>query len=263
MTPSRSSCEDGHSVKYGVAGLERLGPGDGGILDVVWNVQVDAAVLMFAVFFLQSGDELAERLAFFGHHVGEKQTVEQAVALGQVTLEADAAGFFAAHDDFALEHEVNDILEADAVFDELAAIFPGDAVEHFGGVEGAGDCAGPAFALQHPTEKNRIDLVGIDEVAVLVGGADAVGIAVGAQAGLATVGAVASPSARMFGSMGSGLMPGKRGSGLARICTWSTPIRLKMSARMVLPAPYMESMQNSILDFAMRSRSAKPSMALR
>ena len=46
----------------------------------------------------------------------------------------------------------------------------------------------------------------------------------------------------MCGSMGSGLMPGKSGSGLERICTLATPMRVKMSERMVPPAPYMESM---------------------
>jgi hypothetical protein len=40
-------------------------------------------------------------------------------------------------------------------------------------------------------------------------------------------------------------------------------MRVKMSERMVPPAPYMESMQNFMPDFAMRSRSAKLSMALR
>ena len=58
-------------------------------------------------------------------------------------------------------------------------------------------------------------------------------------------------------------MPGKSGSGLERICTWATPMRVKMSERMVPPAPYMESMQNFMPDLAMRSRSAKLSMALR
>ncbi len=110
-------------AKIGVAGLERAGAGDGGVLDVVGNVEIDAAVLVLAVLGLQVGDKLAERLAFLGHDVGEQQRVEQAVALGQVALEADAAGLLAAHDDFALQHVVADKLEADAVLDELAAVF--------------------------------------------------------------------------------------------------------------------------------------------
>ena len=78
-------------AKTGVAGLERAGAGDGGVLDVVGNVEIDAAVLVLAVLGLEVGDELAQSLAFLGHDVGEQQAVEQAVALGQVALEADAA----------------------------------------------------------------------------------------------------------------------------------------------------------------------------
>ncbi len=95
-------------AKTGSPVLSALGAGDGGVLDVVGDVQVDAAVLVLAVLGLQIGDKLAQGLAFLGHDVGEKQGVEQAVALGQVALEADAAGLFAAHDDFALQHEVAD-----------------------------------------------------------------------------------------------------------------------------------------------------------
>ena len=137
---------------------------------------------------LQIGDKLAECLAFFGHHVGQQERVQQAVALGQVALEADAARFLAAHHDFALQHVVADELEADAVFEQFAAVLFANAVEHFGGVEGAGDGAGPAFAAQNPAQQHGEDLVRIDEVAVFIRGADAVGIAIGAQAGVAAVG---------------------------------------------------------------------------
>ena len=47
---------------------------------------------------------------------------------------------------------------------------------------------GQPLHLSTQLSSTRIDLVRIDEVAVLVGGADAVGVAVGAQAGLAAVG---------------------------------------------------------------------------
>ena len=45
---------------------------------------------MLAKLGLQIGHELAHRLAFFGHHIGQQQRIQQAVALGQVALEADA-----------------------------------------------------------------------------------------------------------------------------------------------------------------------------
>ena len=67
-----------------------------------------------------------------------------------MALKSDAPGFFAAHDDFALQHQVADVLEADAVLDELTAMFATDAVKHFGGVEGAGHGAGPTLVLEHP-----------------------------------------------------------------------------------------------------------------
>ena len=105
-----------------------------------------------------------------------------------MALEADAARFLAAHQDLALKHEVDDIFEADAVLDELAAVLQADAVEHFGGVEGAGDGAGPVLVLQNPTEQHGVDFVGVDEVTKLVCRPDAVGVAVRAESGLAAVG---------------------------------------------------------------------------
>ena len=120
--------------------------------------------------------------SFVGHDVGEEQRVEQAVALRQVSADADAARFLAADEDVLLEHEVADVLEADAVLVQLAAVPGGDAVEHERGVEGAGDVAGPAFAFEQPLEQDGEDLVCVDDVAVLVYRADAVGVAIGDEA---------------------------------------------------------------------------------
>ena len=72
-------------------GRERASAGDSGVLELVGNVEIDAAVLMFAVLGLQGGNKLAQSLAFFSHHVRKKQAVEQAITLGQVALKADAA----------------------------------------------------------------------------------------------------------------------------------------------------------------------------
>src|SRR5512146_468626 len=58
-------------------------------------------------------------------------------------------------------------------------------------------------------------------------------------------------------------MPGNSGSGFERIATFATPMRLKIVERMFPPAPYIESMQNFIPDFAIISRSAKLSIALK
>ena len=39
-------------------------------------MHIDTAVLVLAVFFLHAGHQLAQRPAFFGHHVGEQKRVE-------------------------------------------------------------------------------------------------------------------------------------------------------------------------------------------
>ena len=54
--------------------------------------------------------------------VGQQQRIQDAIALGQMAADADAAGLFAANQDVALQHEVADVLEADAAFVQLAAI---------------------------------------------------------------------------------------------------------------------------------------------
>ena len=174
-------------------------------------MQIDAAVLVFAVLGLEIGDELAEGLVFLGHDVGEEKRVEHPVALGEVALEADAAGFLAPHDDLLGLHEIDDVFEADAVLVDGAAVPGADAVEHFGGVEGAGHVAGPAFVFEHPTEEDREDFVRVDEVAVLVGGADAVGVAVGAEAGVASVGDDCFAERADVGFDGLGVDAGKEG----------------------------------------------------
>ena len=179
--------KDRHSCDHRVAGLERFGARDGSVLHVIRDVQVDAAVLMLAVLGLEVGDKLAQGFAFLRHDVGKKQGIEKTVALGQVALEADTSGFFAAHDDFALQHVVADELEADAVLDQLAAVFFADAIQHFCRIECARHGARPALAFEYPAEQNRKNLVWIDEVAVLVGRADAIGVPVGAEAGVALI----------------------------------------------------------------------------
>ncbi len=73
------------------------------------------------------------------------------------------------------------------MFVQGPAVFRRDAVQHLGGVEGAGNAAGPALALQRPAQQDREDFVGVDDVAVLVHGTDAVGVAVGNQAGVAVL----------------------------------------------------------------------------
>ena len=65
-------------------------------------------------------DQFAEPLAVPGHHFGQQQRVDGGVALGQIQLGADAAAFFAAQQDVALEHQLADVLEADRRLRELS-----------------------------------------------------------------------------------------------------------------------------------------------
>ncbi len=161
--------------------------GNGGRLQPVVDVHVDAAVEVCTELRLQPGDKFPECFLLVRHDVGDQQGVQDAVALRQVALDADAAGFLAAHENVVRQHEVDDVFETDAVFVQGPAVFRRDAVQHLGGVEGAGNAAGPTLALQRPAQQHGKYLVGVDHVAVLVHGTDAVGVAVGNQAGIAVL----------------------------------------------------------------------------
>jgi hypothetical protein len=65
--------------------------------------------------------------------------------------------------------------------------FCSDAVEHASGVKGARDIARPLFALEQPAQEDGVYLVRIDEIAVLIDGADAISVTIGREAGGAFV----------------------------------------------------------------------------
>src|SRR5581483_8219341 len=122
------------------------------------------------------------------HGVGQQQRIKHAVTLRQVAGNADPARLFAADQHlFSGKHNVAHVLETDAVLNELAAVSPGDAVEHARGVEGAGDGARPPFVLQQPPQEDGIALVSVHEAAVFGHSADAVGVAVVGKAGVAAL----------------------------------------------------------------------------
>ena len=68
---------------------------------------------------------------------------------------------------------------------KLAPVFRRDAVDHARGVKGAYNFAGPLFPLQQPAQQDRENFVRIDEAAIFSDGANAVGIAIGREAGIA------------------------------------------------------------------------------
>src|SRR6185437_1596671 len=81
--------------------------------------------------------------------------------------------------------QVANVFEADAALVQFAAVLRGDAVEHFGGVEGAHHVARPALALQQPAQQDGVDLVRVHVAAVFGDRANAVGVAIGDEAAVA------------------------------------------------------------------------------
>src|ERR1700674_569351 len=103
-----------------------------------------------------------------------------------MALNADSAGLFATDQNGALQHDVDDVLEPDAAFDQLAAMLSGNAVQHAGGIEGAYHVAGPVVVTrEQPLEQDGVDFVGIHKTAVLGDCADAVCVAVRHKARMA------------------------------------------------------------------------------
>jgi hypothetical protein len=98
---------------------------------------------------------------------------------------------------------------------------------------------------------------------VLVGGTHAVGVAVGAETGLAVVGDHGFLKGANVWLDGLGVDAPKERIGIGANLHVIDADAGEDVDRIVPPAPYMESTQNFIWDLAMRSRSAKLSMALR
>ena len=103
---------------------------------------------------------------------------------GKIKLGADAAGFFAAQQDVAFQHQFADVLEADGHFVNAAAEARGDLVEQLGGGKCLGHVAGQFARAGQMPEQDGEDLVRRDERAVAIHGADAVAVAVGGKAGV-------------------------------------------------------------------------------
>ena len=116
-----------------------------------------------------------------------------------------------------------------------------DAVDHARGVEGARHVAGPPLPLQQPAQQDGKNLVRIDEVAMLIDRAKAVGVAVGRQPCLAMVLHHCFLQRAICGSIGSGLIPGNSGLTSPRIATKSTPSWPKIPAITPRPEPYIVS----------------------
>ena len=106
--------------------------GDGFLFLVRLYVEIDAAVMIFAKFGVQRGEQLAQGFAVPGHQLGEEESGNGGVAFGEMQAGAEAAAFFAADENVLFEHEFADVFESDGHFVELAAEAVGDFVDELG-----------------------------------------------------------------------------------------------------------------------------------
>src|SRR6266516_1819191 len=118
-------------------------------------MQVAPAIVVAAILLLQLLDQNTQWLSLVGHGIGQQQSIDRAVAFWQEARNSDAARLLAADQHlFALHDKRGHVLEADAVFDQLAAVGARNAVEHARGVESARNSSGPLPALQEPLREH-------------------------------------------------------------------------------------------------------------
>jgi hypothetical protein len=146
------------------------------------EVEIDAAVMIFAKFLVESGQEFAERFVVPSHEFGEEERGDGGVALGEIHAGADAAAFFAADQNILLEHELADVFETNGDFVEFTRVFCGEFVDKFCDGESFGDFAFELAGADEVPNEERENLMGIDEGAVAIDGADAVAVAVSGEA---------------------------------------------------------------------------------
>ncbi len=66
-------------------------PAQSALLHIFGEPQVATSVVVAAIFLLQVFHQLAQRLALFGHDIGQQQCIQRAIALDQESGNADAA----------------------------------------------------------------------------------------------------------------------------------------------------------------------------
>ena len=111
-----------------------------------------------------------------------EQAGEDAVFLRDVALDAQAAGFLTADDDGLAFHQGADVFEADGGFVDLHTEHRGDGVHLVAGGDGADDGASPAPVLLEVIQSEGEHLVRSEPSAVAIHDAEAVGVAIEAEA---------------------------------------------------------------------------------
>src|SRR5579872_1621518 len=146
------------------------------------EVEIDAAVMIFAKFVVQSREKFAERLAVPRHELGKEQCGNRSIALWQIHAGADAAAFFATNQDILLEHQLANVFKADGNFVHLSAEFQGEFVDELCDRESFRDFAFKLACADEVPDEQRENLMWIDEAAVAIDRANAVAVAVGGEA---------------------------------------------------------------------------------
>ncbi len=118
----------------------------------------------------------------------------------------EAGAFFAADHDFVLLDEFADVFEADREFRAVDDVMMlGEGVDQVGGGYGFAYAVFPTAGFDEVIEKQRNDVIGLEEGSVLIDDAEAVGVAIGGNAdvGVGVVHFAPEVSEQMIVGLGS------------------------------------------------------------
>src|SRR6266481_9260713 len=146
------------------------------------QIEIDATIVILAEFRCKRRQQLAKRLTVPGHQFRKQERRNCGVPLGDVQTGADAAAFFAANQNVLFEHQLANVLESNRRLMELSPELCGELVNQLGNGECLCDVSRQFASSREMPDEQRKNLMGVDERAVAVNGADAVAISIGAQA---------------------------------------------------------------------------------
>ena len=138
-------------------------------------------------------------------------------------------------------HQVSDMVEADWGFVQGQAVLLRQRVDHHGRRNRLDDLAAQPLTLDQVTQRQRKDGMRVDETAVRVNRADAVGIAVGRQAEHPTASAELPRPVIQVAHDRFGIIPPKPGLSAAANSVTCVRVRERMLANAPRPAPHMAS----------------------
>src|SRR6266571_5584028 len=152
------------------------------VVRLALQVDVMARVCVGPDALLEVAKDLRQRLAAPHDHVREEHPDEDAVALGDMTPDAEAARLFPTDDGVDLHHLRSDVFEPDLDLIDLGVELLRQLLDHRGHVHRLDDRPAHAEDIEQVQHQQREHLQLIDEPARLVDDADAVGVAVGEDA---------------------------------------------------------------------------------